>query len=234
MSESNLVTLSVVALAVGVACAAFTLLHILLGHRQPMRVMEWVWPLTALYFGPLALWAYWRIGRAKARPSQAPGMAAMSSPGAAPHPISLRAVLISDAHCGGGCVLGDVVGEVLVAVTGLVIASSMQWTSIIVDFSFAYVFGILFQYFSIQPMRHLPPKTAWLLAVKADTLSIVAFVAGMLGWMLLATPALVGQGLSPASPVYWFMMQLSMVCGFVVALPVNWLLLRTGVKHVMD
>jgi hypothetical protein len=25
-------------------------------YRPPMRVMEAVWPITALYFGPLALW----------------------------------------------------------------------------------------------------------------------------------------------------------------------------------
>ncbi len=28
------------------------------GYRQPMRVMEAVWPVTALYFGPLAIWGY--------------------------------------------------------------------------------------------------------------------------------------------------------------------------------
>ncbi len=33
------------------------------GYRQKMRVMEAVWPLTALYFGPLAVWGYWRFGR---------------------------------------------------------------------------------------------------------------------------------------------------------------------------
>ena len=33
------------------------------GNRQSMRVMEWVWPITALYLGPVALWAYLRYGR---------------------------------------------------------------------------------------------------------------------------------------------------------------------------
>ncbi len=30
------------------------------GHRQQMPVMEAVWPVTALYFGPAAGWAYRR------------------------------------------------------------------------------------------------------------------------------------------------------------------------------
>jgi hypothetical protein len=33
------------------------------GHRQKMWIMEAVWPVTALYFGPLAWWAYRRWGR---------------------------------------------------------------------------------------------------------------------------------------------------------------------------
>ncbi|MFN2536430.1 MAG: hypothetical protein ABR528_14440, partial [Pseudonocardiaceae bacterium] len=32
------------------------------GYWQQMRVREAVWPVTALYFGPLAVWAYRRFG----------------------------------------------------------------------------------------------------------------------------------------------------------------------------
>lgn len=34
------------------------------GYRQHMRVMEAVWPITALYFGPAAVWAYRTWGTA--------------------------------------------------------------------------------------------------------------------------------------------------------------------------
>ena len=33
------------------------------GYRQRMAVMEAVWPITALYFGPAAVWMYVRYGR---------------------------------------------------------------------------------------------------------------------------------------------------------------------------
>ena len=43
------------------------------GNRQPSRAMELVWPITALYLGPLALSAYLRLGpphrRARGRQS---------------------------------------------------------------------------------------------------------------------------------------------------------------------
>jgi hypothetical protein len=31
-------------------------------HRQNMPIMNIVWPITAWYLGPLALWTYWHIG----------------------------------------------------------------------------------------------------------------------------------------------------------------------------
>src|ERR1700744_4429872 len=37
------------------------------GHRQPMGVMNFVFPITALYFGPLAVAFYWRWARVPAR-----------------------------------------------------------------------------------------------------------------------------------------------------------------------
>src|SRR5579859_7278884 len=41
-------------------------------RRQPMGVMNFVFPITALYLGPLALALYWRWGRAAARTAMAP------------------------------------------------------------------------------------------------------------------------------------------------------------------
>ena len=41
-------------------------------RRQPMGVMNFVFPITALYFGPLALALYWRWGRAAAGPAMPP------------------------------------------------------------------------------------------------------------------------------------------------------------------
>ncbi len=40
-------------------------------RRQPMGVMNFVFPITALYFGPFALALYWRWGRAAARTTTA-------------------------------------------------------------------------------------------------------------------------------------------------------------------
>ena len=36
-----------------------------------------------------------------------------------------------------------------------------------------------------------------------------------------------------ASPEFWFVMQLAMLCGFATAYPVNWWLIRSGIKEAM-
>ena len=35
------------------------------------------------------------------------------------------------------------------------------------------------------------------------------------------------------SPTYWFMMQIGMVLGFIASFPINWYLVRAGVKPGM-
>jgi len=51
-------TLASASLAVAGLCAVLISVDIAASRRQKMRVMNLVWPLTALYGGPLALWAY--------------------------------------------------------------------------------------------------------------------------------------------------------------------------------
>jgi hypothetical protein len=39
--------------------------------------------------------------------------------------------------------------------------------------------------------------------------------------------------LTPAQPSYWFMMQIGMSLGFLTAYPMNWWLLKSGIKEKM-
>jgi hypothetical protein len=70
-------------------------------------------------------------------------------------------------------------------------------------------------------------------AVKADTLALTAFEIGLFGWMALFSIVFFGHHLHPDSPVYWFMMQIGMVIGFATSYPMNWWLIRTGLKEAM-
>ena len=65
MAPTWLTVVAWIYLAVCFCCAAVIAYDIFInGRRQAMGVMEAVFPITALYFGPLALAFYWRWGRA--------------------------------------------------------------------------------------------------------------------------------------------------------------------------
>lgn len=51
--------------------------------------------------------------------------------------------------------MGDFAGEWLVFLSAYATAGSVLWADYAVDFLFAYLLGILFQYFAIAPMRNL-------------------------------------------------------------------------------
>jgi hypothetical protein len=94
-------------------------------------------------------------------------------------------VFIGVSHCGAGCVLGDLVGEWLIYGTGAMIRGHDIWPCLLVDYAFALLFGIVFQYFSIAPMSgEYGPKTI-IRAAKADILSLTAFEIGLFGWMII-------------------------------------------------
>ena len=70
-------------------------------------------------------------------------------------------------------------------------------------------------------------------AVKADTLSLTAWQVGMSCWMAVVVFLIFGHELEKTDPVFWFMMQVAMLCGFLTTCPVNWWLLRAGLKEKM-
>ena len=51
------------AVILGLISSLIVIADILAGNRQHMAVMNVVWPVTALYAGPLALWGYFTVGR---------------------------------------------------------------------------------------------------------------------------------------------------------------------------
>ena len=70
-------------------------------------------------------------------------------------------------------------------------------------------------------------------ALKADTISLLAFEIGMFAFMAVSSQLLFHPKLEPNQPAYWYMMQIAMLIGFVTAYPANWWLIRKGVKEAM-
>ena len=148
---------------------------------------------------------------------------------------SLWQVSLSDSHCGAGCALGDVAGEWTVWATVWMIGSTgALGPEYILDLPLAWIFGILFQYFVIAPLRGQIGRLAPLGdAIKSDTLSVLSFEVGLFGWMALVHYVIWKPPLPIDSSSYWFMMQTGMLLGFLTSWPVNRWLLRRGIKEPM-
>jgi hypothetical protein len=191
---------------------------------QSLWIMNIVWPVCALFGTVLVGAAYVVYGR-------------QVHPGATNRRFR-SAVGKGIAHCGSGCTLGDILAEWL-AFFIPAIAVGFGWQSLfgertfavwIFDFILAFGFGILFQYYSIAPMRKLSPSAGIVAALKADTLSLTAWQIGMYAFMAFAQfylfRRLIGAQLNVDSPEFWFVMQLAMLCGFITSYPVNWWLIQ--------
>lgn len=70
-------------------------------------------------------------------------------------------------------------------------------------------------------------------AIKADSLSLIAFEVGMFGWMAIVHYLLFTEPPKPTEPSYWFMMQIAMILGFMTSYPANQWLIKKGLKETM-
>jgi hypothetical protein len=224
-------TIAWLALEIGALCALIVLAHVLT-RPQHMWIMNVVWPVTALYSGPLGLWAYFRWGtlsthhavmQAKQRGEEPPGKK---------KPF-WQMVAIGATHCGSGCTLGDIVAESFLILVPLTLFGKPIFAGWALDYVLALLFGVAFQYFTIKPMRHLSPGEGLKQALKADFLSLTAWQIGMYGWMAIATFAIFHHELPKTGRLFWFEMQIAMLCGFLTSYPVNWWLLKSGIKEKM-
>ena len=185
--------ISLLSLSISILCTLILVGDILDGRRQRMPVMNLVWPIAAFWAGIPALIAYWTFGRSIKRERPRP---------------TWQSALLCDLHCAAGCALGGFTGEGVVRLTHV----PHGWA---VDFAFAFLFGVVFQY-SSQSRRSLRA------ALKADTIALIAFEAGMLA-------CLAALDVWP----FWLKMQIALFAGFLTAYPANWWLVRRRIKSPM-
>ncbi len=225
-------TLAIISLVSAVFCAGVISVDILRGNKQQMGIMSVVWPVTTLWSGPLDLWAYFQFGRTSTHHGVEDTKRKGNEGSSQERPYAV-AVAISATHCGAGCTLGDIIAEWVRFAAPFVIAGVALFGAWALDYAFAFLIGIAFQYLAIAPMRNLPFGKELLQALKADTLSLTAWQLGMYGWMGVMRFAVFRKEIPKTDAAFWFLMQLAMCAGFLTSYPVNWWLLKKGIKEEM-
>jgi hypothetical protein len=212
----SLASIAIASIIISFICSVVIAID-LIYHPQKMWIMNLVWPLTAFYSGPLGLFAYFKMGRNAGRGSK---------------PF-WQSVLTGALHCGSGCTLGDLIAANLLLIFPVTLFGSHLYGEWGVDFLLAFAIGIVFQYWAIKPMKNLSAKDALIAALNADTLSLTFWQIGMYGWMAICDFLIFGRVLKASTAEFWLMMQIAMLCGLLTAYPVNWWLIKKGIKEAM-
>ena len=244
MSPAWFHDLSIACVCLGFVCSLIVAVDVM-RHPQHMWIMDIVWPITALFGTVLVLWQYFTYGRLATQETAEAAMARDEEP---PNKgLTPFAAMVANGtlHCGAGCTLGDLCAEWLMFSVPAV-AVAFGWHGLfrdklfaewIVDFVIAYGLGIVFQYFTIAPMRGLSLGQGLIAAIKADTVSITLWQIGMCGFMAIAYFVIFGVGFGTKLEVdsfeFWFMMQIAMMIGFLTSYPANWWLIAHGFKEKM-
>ncbi|WP_228282064.1 DUF4396 domain-containing protein [Rubrobacter marinus] len=193
------------------------------GYRQRNGAMEAVWPITALYLGPLGLWAYNRYGR--------PRSDKWRKENGAPPAKSLPVAAATGGTPGGAAsAVGHVIGVPLVVFSGLTIAGEALWVMILVIAVIATLLLFVFEYFfSTVPKRGLRRSGKGLgVALLIAVVTVLAFDVGMGGWMLVMHFLLFMPPLTDVT--FLFLMQIGLILGFLTGYPAVLWLVRRGIK----
>ncbi|GHJ54271.1 membrane protein [Nonomuraea sp. TT08I-71] len=194
-----------------------------LGYRQPARIMEMVWPATALYLGPVAVLTYRKWGRPQSRRW-------LDRYGDPPKASRHAPTTIQTYHCATHCTLGVIVATPITYGVGFEIFGSTLWPEVIGDYMGAVAIGVAFRY---SAEAHAGGRRAWVAIrkfLRSDLLTVSVFEFALVGWLALIHLHVFHETLRPNSPVFWFIIQVGLVIGFFAAWPPTMLLIRRGVK----
>jgi hypothetical protein len=223
MQPTWLLILSWVAIAAASTSAAVIVVdEWILRYRQPVRILEIVWPVTALYSGPEAIAAYRKWGR----PQSLRWQERHGNPPKKPQNPSLLHLR----HCGAHCTLGAILATVTTFAIGINGAGGAGWPEYVADYVAALAIGVLFRYSADSRRGGSRAWAAIRIVIKADLLTVSAFELALLVWLVLMDDLVFPAVLRPNSPVFWFILQIGLIIGFFAAWPASSWLIRRGIK----
>ncbi|MBZ9715692.1 DUF4396 domain-containing protein [Deinococcus multiflagellatus] len=189
-----------------IACivSAVILAYDIYGRRQHQQVlaMKTVWPVSALFLGPLTLLLYARWGRAHGQNNTA---------GRASRMTWLLMALLPGA---AASTVAHLIGVPLVFSAGWTIAGEALWAVALFILIVATLLLLWFEVLAASRQRAARPAALFLGAL----VTVLAFDVGMVGWMLYLHGNSLMQPITDV--VFTAQMQIGMLLGMLTALPV--------------
>ncbi len=211
-----LATLLPVWFALTVASTAYVA-YDLLARTPAIGVMKLGWILVLLYTGPVGLIVY---------------LASCRRPAGASHQAFVaprwKQAIGSTMHC----LAGDATGIIAAAaITGALAVP--RGVDLVIEYAAGFAFGLLiFQALFMKAMKGGSYTAAVRATVLPEWLSMNALMAGMFPVMAILTTR-DPSAMEPTSGRFWGVMALATITGGLLAYPVNWWLVASGLKHGM-
>lgn len=127
-------------------------------------------------------------------------------------------------HCLTGCAIGELLGMIVGVGLGLT-----PLVTVTLSITLAFIFGYALSAIPVVKAG-VSLGRALKLVLVADTLSIASMEAAE-NLIMLVIPGVMDSGLS--NPLFWVSMSFAFVVGFLVAYPVNKVLLKRGKGHAI-
>lgn len=185
------------------------------GNPEP-TVMKWGFILVTLYMGPFGLLLY-VLADKEPRPGEHERFTS---------PLWKQGVG-STIHC----VAGDATGIILAAVVTALLGLPM-WIDLIVEYVAGFSFGLFI--FQSLFMKKMMGGTYWENVRKSfmpEFISMNAMMAGMAPTMSLLMMGRDMRAMDPLELVFWGVMSLGVMVGFVTAYPFNVWMVKKKIKH---
>jgi manganese oxidase len=179
-------------------------------------VMKWGFILVTLYMGPLGLLLY-VLADKEPRPGE--------------HEEFVRPLWKQGAGSTIHCVAGDATGIILAAVVTALLGLPM-WIDLIVEYLAGFAFGLFI--FQSLFMKSMMGGTYWQNVRKSfmpEFVSMNFMMAGMAPVMSFLMMGRDMRAMDPTELLFWGVMSLGVIVGFIVAYPANVWLVAGGLKH---
>ena len=185
-------------------------------HNPEATVMKWGFVLVTLYMGPLGLLLYVLADK---EPSPGTHEAFVA-------PLWKQAVG-STVHCVAGDATGIILAAILTALLGL-----PMWADLLVEYAAGFLFGLLiFQALFMRAIMGGSYGENVKRSFLPELLSMNMMMAGMAPVMTYFMMGRDMRAMWPGELLFWFVMSLGVVAGFVLAYPINVWLVAQKMKH---
>ncbi len=202
-------------LVVAVLCAAYVAFDQFRNNPEA-AVMKWGFVLVTLYMGPVGLLLY---------------VMADKEPREGMHEEFIKPLWKQGVGSTVHCIAGDATGIILAATVTALLGLPM-WLDLIVEYAFGFAFGLfIFQSLFMRRMMGGSYLENVRRSFTPELLSMNMMMAGMAPVMIVSMMGRDMRAMWPGEPLFWFVMSIGVVAGFILAYPVNVWLVAKKLKH---